>query len=395
MIPYAKARKLVRNNTPLIGTEEVPVAHARGRRLATDVESRVGSPPFNKAAMDGFAVRQEDVQELPAELSLVEETFAGQWPAHEVGTGECARITTGAPVPPGADMVVMVEHTEELPGGTVRVEKLSGGNICVEGEDVGEGETVLQKDQLLHSMHLGVAGGAGHDNLTVYRHPGISVLCTGEEVREPGAELEKGQIYNSNGPIMRSLLSDRTHDFRYLGVVGDDEMNLKSAVEEGLESDVFVLSGGVSMGEYDLVPGVLRDLGVEILFHKWKVKPGKPALFGRRGKTCVFGLPGNPQSVFVTCHLLVHAALAAMEGASKLPPRFETGRITENLTNKPGRRSVKPCHIEVKDSVNRVLPISYHGSADIAASAKADAFFTLPEDCTGVQAGDPVQYFRI
>ena len=395
MIPYQEAISLVTENVPILGTEDLETSEAAGRVMATDLVSRLSSPPFNKAAMDGFAVREADVQELPAELSMVEETFAGQWPTDAVGPGQCARITTGAPVPPGADMVVMVEHTEELPNGKVQVKKLSGGNICIKGEDVQEGETVLEKGRLLNAIHLGVAGGAGHHRLTVYRRPSIAVLCTGEEVREPGVTVEKGQIYNANGPILRSLLGPLASEFSYLGIAGDDETELQSAVTQGLESDVFVLSGGVSAGEYDLVPDVLREMGVDILFHKWKIKPGKPALFGRRDGTCVFGLPGNPQSVFVTFHLLIRPALAAMQGAVDLPPRFRPGRITENISNKPGRRAFKPCRIEVEEATNRVVPIPYHGSADIAASADADAFFTLPEDCAGVKAGDLVEYFEL
>ena len=395
MIPYHDAVSSVKENVPVRDTEEVEVADAAGRTLAVDVISRISSPPFDKAAMDGFAVREEDVQELPAELTLVEETFAGQWPTREVESGECARITTGAPVPPGADMVVMVEHTEELPDGRVRVDRLSGGNICLEGEDVKGGEVVLTAGERLNPMHLGVAGGAGHDRLTVYSRPSIAVLCTGEEVREPGEDVEKGQIYNANGPILRSLLRPRADVLNYLGIVGDDREELKQKVALGLDSDILVMSGGVSAGEYDLVPDALEELGVEILFHKWKVKPGKPALFGRRDETCVFALPGNPQSVFVSFHLLIRPALAAMEGITEGVPEFRTGRLAEALKNKPGRRAFKPCRIRTEEGTNRVVPISYHGSADIAASADAEAFFTLPEDCERVEAGDLVKYFEV
>ena len=268
MISHEEAMQLMREHVDPLGTEQGETAKCVGRILAADVVARLPSPPFDKAAMDGFAVRASDVGSLPVELALAGEAYAGQWPDFRLSPGQCARVATGAPVPDGTDMVVMVEHTRELPDGKVRIEELSGKNICHRGEDVGEGQVVLRCGQALTPMRVGVAAAAGHDRLEVHRMPSIALLCTGAEVQEPGQPVLKGQIYNSNGPMLSSLLAPLASSFRYLGIAGDTERDLETAIAERLARDVLVIAGGVSVGERDLVPRVLQRLGADIVFHE-------------------------------------------------------------------------------------------------------------------------------
>ncbi|MFW6279866.1 MAG: gephyrin-like molybdotransferase Glp [Planctomycetota bacterium] len=395
MISYEEACRLIEHHVTSRGAEMVELQHAAGRRLADDVTARVCSPPFDKAAMDGYAVREEDVRELPAVLTQVGEVFAGGCVERSIGPNQCARIATGAPVPPGADMVVMQEHTEELSDNRVRIKKLSGGNICRRGEDVQAGEVVLSAGQLLDHLHVGVAGAAGHGQLRVYKRPSVALLCTGEEVMEPGDDIRDGHIFNANGPILRSLFQNLGYTPQYLGTVGDSRDELETVMTAGLKHDILIITGGVSVGPYDLVPETLDAQGVETIFHRWKVKPGKPVFFGHRGNTCVIGLPGNPLSVFVSFHLVVRQALLAMEGAEGDIPEFQSGRITEGVSDKARRRSFAPCRVTTYNGENLVIPLPYHGSADIASSASADAFFTLPEGCTGIEEGELVHYFEV
>jgi molybdopterin molybdotransferase len=394
MITHEEALSLIRQHVGPLGVAEVATARCGGRVLAEDVTARLASPPFDKSAMDGFAVRSEDVQELPAELRLTGESFAGSWPDFEVGPGECARITTGAPVPQGADMVVMVEHTLETDG-VVRIEKLSGENICAEGEDVTEGQTVLRAGQKLTPLPVGAAAAAGYGKLRVYRRPTSAVICTGTEVVEPPRPVGKGQIYNSNGYILSSLMAPVSSDYEYMGVVGDDEARLSEVIGKGLERDLLVLTGGVSMGQYDLVPDVLKALGVEVVFHKCAIKPGKPVLFGTRGKTCVFGMPGNPFSCFAVFHMLMRAALARMDGLDDLPPHYKTGVMSHGFRNRPGRKTFKPCMAETVDGAVRLRLVDSHGSADIVTAGQANALVTVPDDAAEVEAGQVMKYFDV
>ena len=395
MITHEEALELIRRHVRAVGTEEVETARCAGRTLAADVTSRLPSPPFNKAAMDGFAVRACDVAQPPAELVLVGESFAGGWPDFNVGPAQCARITTGAPVPEGADMVVMVEHTCELPGGRVRVEKLSGRNICDKGEDLREGQVVLLAGQILTPMQVGVAATAGCGRLTVYQRPSIALLCTGTEVVEAPAPMRDGQIYNSNAPMLTALLAPLGSSFEYLGIVGDTKADLTAAVRKGPDCDLLVITGGVSMGQYDLVPDALEAAGVEIHFRKCAIKPGKPVVFGTREGSCVVGLPGNPQSGFVVFHVLLRAVLARMVGAEELPPLYKTGRMSEAFRNKPDRKSFKPCRIEVSDGVNHIIPVRHQGSADIMGASWAGAFFVVPRGMEQVERGQLMEFFEV
>ncbi len=395
MMEYAEARDLVLAECAPCRTELLPPGDARGYVLAEDVVARISSPPFPKAAMDGYAVRSRDVEHLPVDLKVVGEAFAGKFPDFSLDAGEAAIIATGAPVPEGADTVVMEEHTRTPSDDTVRVLKLSGDNICPEGEDVREGDTVLTAGQVLTPFRIGMAASAGCDRVRVCGRPDCALLCTGNEVVEPGEAPGKGQIFNSNGPMLSSLLRPLAGDFDYLGIAGDDQKELSRLVRRGLEADVLVVTGGVSVGPRDLVPRVLQDAGVRQEFHKLAIKPGKPTFFGTADGTLVFGMPGNPQSCFVIFKMLVEGALAVLSGAANPPPRLEEGVSAESFPNKPARLNVRPCMVDR----SRVPPLLHrcacHGSADIVGPSRADGYFLVPRGAERVEKGQSLRFFSL
>ncbi len=394
MICYEDALELVEDVVEPLGAREVEVHRAAGRVLARDIVSRRSSPPFDKAAMDGYAVRRQDVEPPPAELDVVGTSFAGEPPEARVEAGQCVQITTGAPVPDGADMVVMKEHVEHPAEDRVKVLRLTGANICPAGEDIREGETVLQAGEPVTPARAAVAASAGHAALEVYRQPSAAVVCTGSEVVEPGEPIGPGQIYNSNGALMRSLLAPWCRQVGYPGSVGDDEDELQRRLERGMEGDLLVVTGGVSVGEYDLVPDALGRLGVETLFHGWYVKPGKPLLFGRREDTLVFGLPGNPLSSCVVFYALIRPALSPMKaGPGPLGPA--TGVSASPLRLKRGRLRFWPCSVDERDGQMRVRRLDINGSADIAGASRADGLMVIPGDVTEMAEGERVKFLRI
>jgi len=393
MIDYEEARALVLKRATPRGLERMKAARAVGRVLAQDVVARIASPPFNKSAMDGYAVRQADVAKLPAELDVIGEVFAGQAPDMAVAAGQAMAMSTGAPVPAGADMVVMVEDTEPAGDGRICVLGLSGVNICPVGEDVQAGETVLTAGQVLTPLRVGVAAAAGHGVLAVHRRPTGALICTGTEVVEPGRRVPGGKIYNANGPMLSSLMRPVCRKFAYLGIVGDDEEELAVSVREGLSYDVLVLSGGVSVGKRDLVPWALEQAGMEEAFHSVAIKPGKPVLFGTAGQSLIFGMPGNPQSCFVIFHMLVAPAIAAMSGASELPPFFEEGVMAEGFRNKPERMNVMPCTVERHEGLAALRLCRFHGAADIMGPSKANAYLIVPRGVEYVRQGERLRFF--
>jgi len=395
MISHEEALKIIDEHTPTLGVETVSVEHCAGRIPAMEVKAKIASPPFDKSAMDGFAVRAADVDSLPAELRLVGDSFAGRWPDFKIGPGECARITTGAPVPQGADMVVMVEHTSMPSENTVRVEKLSGGNICMTGEDVAEGQAVLKAGETVSAIKAGVAAGAGFDRLRVYRKPSCAIVCTGTEVIEPGRAIGPGQIYNANGPMLAALLRPLASKVSYSGIAGDSPEAIETAIAAGFEHDLLVVSGGVSVGRYDLVPDALSNLGAETLFHKVAAKPGKPVLFARRGETICFGLPGNPLSCFVVFHIMMRAAIAKMTGSGHRPPEYRTGYMTHALTNRPGRKTFRPCRAQAVEGKNMITLVPSRGSADIMGAGRGNALMVIPGHCDRIEKGETVEYFEV
>lgn len=300
--------------------EVVGLHEAHERVLAEEIIAAEDVPPFDNSAMDGFAVQAEDIAQSPAVLRLVGEVSAGQVATRELSHDEAIRIMTGGKIPSGADAVVQIEWTESVDGTNVRVLNSvpPGHNIRRAGEDIRRGEKVFGKGRELRAAELGVLASLGKKTVEVYRVPRVAVLATGNELVEIDQPLTVGRIRNSNSYALLALLRETNVLSVDLGVAGDDRSDLRKKILRGLESDALVTTGGASVGSYDLVQEVLKEIGVEIKFWKVSVKPGMPLLFGLYKGKPVFGLPGNPVSTFVTFVKFVRPALRKMMGACSL-----------------------------------------------------------------------------
>jgi molybdopterin molybdotransferase len=366
----------------------VPLADALGRVLAKEVASDVDLPPFDKATMDGFAVRAADVGAPPVTLDVLGDVAAGSIPSVVVGPGQAASVMTGAPVPDGADTVVMVEWTSGFGASTVSINRPVdvGANISPRKEIVQKGETVLSAGTRIGPRTSSLLAMAGCDPVPVWELPKVAVLSTGAELTAPGEVPGPAQIRDCNGPALVALLRELGLSPVDLGRVGDDRRATTAAIERGLEHDVLLVSGGVSAGAYDFVRDVLSSLGVETHFQRVAVKPGKPFVFGQREEKMVFGLPGNPVSAVVVFRVFVATALRIRMGMPPSPPRTLRARLTNDIRKKPDRLWFVPAALTFGDVVT-AAPLDGAGSADIPTMARADGLVVAPRGETRVEQG--------
>jgi len=379
MIRMAQALRLILESCGPPRFSRVGIRDARGMVLAEQVTAGWDIPPFAKAAMDGYAVHSEDLSR-GGELREVGSVQAGGERTHGMGPGECVRIMTGAPVPPGADAVVMIERTRVSPAGVeIDGPVRPGENICAQGEDMRRGERVLAPGVVLDAPDIAVLASVGLGEVGVYAPPRVAVLNTGNELVEPGVSPPPGHIPNCNGPMLEALARSEFCQVAWLGIAGDRHGDLLPALERGLGYDVLLVSGGVSMGDYDLVPGALRELGAEELFHRVLVKPGKPLFFGRRGRCLVFGVPGNPVSSFTTFHVFVKPALRRLRGIREVPAPVRA-RLTGRLERRGERAWVVPASARLREGCLEVSPLQLNGSADIIGCAGCNALVVIDEE---------------
>ncbi|MFC1708639.1 gephyrin-like molybdotransferase Glp [Candidatus Omnitrophota bacterium] len=395
MIEFEQALKLVLGAAKGLGAEEANVDDSVGRVLMEDIYSKIEMPPFNKSAMDGYAVRSEDIKDIPAQLKNVGLIQAGQIFAGRIEKGECVKIMTGAALPKTADSVVMVEDTHQS-ADRVEIKKSleKWRNVCFQGEDIKKGQKVLQKGRVISISDIALMATVGKSFVKVSKRPTVAVLNTGGEITPLGNKLRKGQIYNSNGPQLLSLLKSDSIRPCYLGIARDRRRELTRAMEKGLQNEVFLISGGVSMGDYDLVPGVLKSLGVKEIFHNVETKPGRPLFFGRRNKAIVFGIPGNPVANFLVYHIYIRPAIYKLMGRKPHAPQFEEGIVDKEFRHKPGRKHFVPVRLTDKANQYYVAPVGSHGSADILALSKADAFMVVDADVRVVKARSHIKFTR-
>lgn len=390
----ARARRL----TPVT----VPLAIAWNRVLASPVISDVDSPPFDKSMMDGVALRYSDIEQGTISFRLVARILAGTSEQPVVAEGECASIMTGAPIPRGADTVVMLEETEgnlETIGSTIRIShppRRSGQNVLPRAATLRSGQQVLPAGHAIRAHDIGPMAEAGASVATVFPAPTLAVLATGDELC-PVNQLPKGsQIRNSNGPLLSAMAIPYCESVRDLGIARDQREDLLSKCRDGLAANVLVMSGGVSAGVADLVPGVLKELGVREVFHKVAIKPGKPLWFGVRENdsstpTLVFGLPGNPVSSMCCFHVFVRRALLKLAGRD---PGMQRACATLEIPHRQttGRTVFWPSVVSASDAGTRLSPLDWKGSADLLTLAKANAFGIFPGERSEFEKGELLQY---
>lgn len=382
MIPFDDAYKQVMGSARQLEVEQAPLREVLGRVLAEDVKSDMDMPPFDKSAMDGYACRRAD---LPGPLTVVETIAAGYEPQRKVGAGQCAKIMTGAAVPGGADCVIMVEHTKVLDSGLVRFTgKSTNDNICLQGEDVQDGELVLRKGTRVAPQHVAVLAAVGRCTPRVYRRARVGVVATGDELVEPEQRPGPSQIRTSNSLQLCAQVQRTGAAPAYYGIARDTEGDLAAALRRASdENDVIILSGGVSKGEFDLVPGVMKGGGFKLLFDAIAIKPGKPTTFGvMPGRWC-FGLPGNPVSTFIQFEILIKPFLYRLMG-HEYQPRTYSLPLAAPLRQKKGDRDA---WVPVTVGEDGVRACEFHGSAHIHALAGADGLVRIAAGTAQLQEG--------
>ncbi|MSO30154.1 MAG: molybdenum cofactor biosynthesis protein [Acidobacteria bacterium] len=391
-IPLDQARALIDGAIrPIERIEHVALEAANGRVLAKDVVSTTDVPPFTRAAMDGYAVRAEDTagasRQQPTTLAWIEKVFTGQMPSRTVGPGQCTEIATGAPMPPGADAVVMVEETDADESGHVRIfaPVEPRQNTGRQGADIQRGQTVLRAGQELNASRVGAIAAVGLRSIDVYARPRVAVLSTGNEIVEPGKPLEPGHIYDINRFTLSAAVAEHGGVPVPHRAAADTIEDISRAVDDCLQEDVLVFSGGSSVGERDLILDVLGNRG-EILFHGISVKPGKPTAFGLIDGKPFFGMPGYPSSCLSNAYILLGPALRAV---ARLPPRIVKKvlvPLAQRILSTTGRHQFYT--VRIVDGA--ALP-AFKQSGDITSMSQADGYIEIPIDTDVVEQGAMVE----
>jgi molybdenum cofactor synthesis domain-containing protein len=399
MIPVVEAVEIVRVQTAPLDPERIPLADARGRFLAENIIADTDLPPFDRAQMDGYAVRAADVAKVPVQLKVVGESAAGAGWHQEMKAGEAVRIMTGAPVPSGADAVQQVELTREVNGAGV-VEILepvkSGRSIVRQAEEIRAGETVLRAGDEINTAMIATLASFGYAQVKVGRRPRVAVMATGSELVDVSEKPGRDQIRDSNNYTIAAYASLAGAEVERLSLAGDDTEELKRQIADAARrSDVLITSGGVSMGVYDFTKAALKELGGEIFFERVALRPGKPTVFARLGNTLVFGLPGNPVSVAVTFNLFTSPALRAMQGARQTRLTEQTGILARDVKGSIERDSYLPAVVRT-DEQGRLLaePLKWGGSSDFVAFARATALIIVPAGVS-LAAGNIVKFLHL
>jgi molybdopterin molybdotransferase len=393
LIEYPEAERLVLESTPRLPVEEVPLGEALGLALARDLEATTDSPPFDNSAVDGFAIRSADA-EVGRVFPVVDEAPAGRPAGKSVGEGEAIKIFTGGVIPDGADAVVMVENTSGW-GERFELKQVPapGNNIRDAGEDTRKGDVILREGTEVGAPEIALAATQGYGALPVYRRPKVVVLSTGTELVEPGTRgLSPGEIFDSNSYAIVAAAREAGAEARRLYAASDEAEALRAAIEEALETaDVVVTSGGVSVGEKDLVKSTMLDLGVEQVFWGVKFKPGKPLFYGTRGETRLFGLPGNPVSAMVCFDLFVRPALMEMMGREdRRRPRIAVF-FERDIVNKFGRLHAMRVSLARTEKGWLAESVGAQGSGLVSSLTKADALALIGPAAEGIPAGEPVE----
>jgi molybdopterin molybdotransferase len=385
-------REILSRVLPLSG-ELVPLSVAPGRVLAEAARSAIDLPPFASSAMDGFAVRADDT---PGRLPVVERIAAGRPATRGLAAGEAMAIATGGVVPEGADAVVPIEHVVEDGDAIEVASRLErGSHVRPRGGDLAAGDLVVGAGTLVRPSEIGALAAAGVGDVVCTRQPLAAVVSTGTELRRPGESLELGQIFEANGVMLAAALASAGAVVTPPESVADDEAGHRSILERGLEADVLVTSGGVSVGPHDLVRKIEAELGVEEVFWKVAVKPGKPISFGVHDRTLVFGLPGNPVSSLVCFELFVRPAVLALQGAREPGPAFAPGELAAAVRRNPERDEFLRARLRADGERVLLEPLTGQESHMIARAAAADALVLAPRGNGELASGTTVRYLPL
>ena len=392
MIPISEAFDIITRETPRLSAENVDVAEVVGRVLAEDIIADMDMPPFDRSQMDGYAVIAAETENAPIKLKIVGESAAGRGWHNEMNAGEAVRIMTGAPVPTGADAVQKIELTNEADESVIIEKSVSvGQSIVNQGAEIGKGEMIFPAGTIITENMIASLAAFGYSTVTVARRPRVTILPTGTEIVEVSEKPGADQIRNSNA-VMLQTFADKYGVASTLPIACDDINDLKNKIKSGIEnSDIIVITGGVSVGKYDLTKAALRDLGAEIFFERLRLKPGKPAVFARLGNALIFGLPGNPVSTAVTFYLFVRKAMLLMQGAARCDLKPGYAVLTKSGKGAKDRDSYLPATLKAGNGGRLFAePLKWGGSSDFVGFARAEALIIVPAGKT-FDEGDVVE----
>lgn len=398
MLPVEEAQQSILGNTKVLDPVEIPLTEAGGLVLAEDIISPVNLPYFTNSAMDGYAVKSKDTmgakENSPVTLKVMGVIRAGDYPDFTIRDNEAAKIMTGAPLPNGADAVVMVEYTEEETGIVkVKWSVNQGENVRYEGEEIKKGEIALEKGTELNPASIGFIAGLGIRKIRVYRRPRVAFFVTGEEVVAIDEELRPGKIRDTNSITLSMALSQENVEFVFLGRARDELSDIEEKLKKGLKvCDLLIVTGGVSVGEYDYVKRALGDLGVEGIFWRVAQRPGGPMFFGKKGEILIFGLPGNPTSSLVCFYEYVRPALLKMLAKEKVFLLEMEAALLEDIIKKPdGKTHFLRGYLEKQGNAFYVKSTGSQGSHILKSFAISNCLIKVPGEITHIPSGTKVK----
>lgn len=396
MIPVKEARDIVLGQIPLLGSERVDLFSALGRVLAEDVLAPHDVPPHNNSAMDGYAVRSEDVKGAlranPVKLEVIEDLPAGYVSQHPVGKQQAIRIMTGAPIPEGADAVVRVEDTERGENNHVLIftELAPQHDMRLAGEDIRKGDVILKKGKVIRPAEVGLFASIGRSSIQVYQRAQVAILSTGDELLNIDEPLQPGKIMNSNSYSLAAMVLETGAIPIQLGIARDTRADLEEKFSYGIRADIIISSGGVSVGDYDLVKDILNKTGSEMQFWKVCMKPGKPQAFGSIAGKPTFGLPGNPVSSMVSYEVFVRPALLKMMGHTQIYRTVISATIEEDVHKRDGRKEFVRVTLRRKGEKYLASTTGVQGSGILSSMSKANGLAVIEEERMVVRAGEDV-----
>jgi molybdopterin molybdotransferase len=396
LTPLHDAQQTVLDATPVLGLEKISLLDALGRVLGEDIVAERDNPPWNNSAMDGFAVRWEDIKQEHAiqpttMLAVIEDVPAGKMPSKSVGPGQAIRIMTGAPIPQGADTVLKVEDTEPT-ADSVRVFRPEprGANIRPQGEDVKKGDRIIAKGTSIRSAEAGMLAILAKSFVFAYQRPRVAILSTGDELADLDERFSDEKIINSNSYGIAAAVQEAGGIPLLLGIARDTPAALKEKISHGLNADILVLSGGVSMGDYDFTKAVFRELGADMNFWKLAIRPGQPLAFGKIQGKLAFGLPGNPVSSMVTFEQLVRPAMLKMSGCRSYGRPMVEAEFQEKFSKRPDRRHFLRGILTREGGVFKVRTTGPQGSGILTSMVKANCLIDVPTEVERLNPGDRV-----